>query len=456
MPHRLRFWLGLLFGALAALRLLRPALSPAFSPADFADALLLCDRAGTFTPGNPAAEALLGPSGAPALRYPTGQPVPPGQHPISRAARTREAVSGVYRLTNAAGAERVVEIAAWPLPRGRAAATLRDVTREHESEARAQAAEARQARLCALARRVSQAKSGEEIAQAVIESVGTLPGAMPGLEARLYGLSRQAETLTCLASSPPSRSAAPPVRFDARDPALWRLYVERTPAAGSLPLVAGGLALGHLTVLSADPAWRAAHEETLTLIAALAASALAGPAAASETAALTAQAAALREIAGAVSRGSGDSALADLVTAAIKRLTPAAAVCTVSRLDNLLTVTGQAWTDDLLRPQTAPQDPRLHGKAVQKALRTRKIVVQTGIANPSFETGPWRAFAGTAGRHTVTALPLPGGRGVLTVYTPGDAALPDAQIKFLETLAALLPLRLVPSTEPAGRAEPSA
>jgi len=266
--------------------------------------------------------------------------------------------------------------------------------------------------------------------------------------------------LTCLASAPDDRPIRPQsaaqslpktVRFDAQLPELWQLYVARKLFENSLPLLAGGVAIGHLCILSKtavleDPDQRGALE----VIASLAALALAGPAASAQAASLAAQAAAMREITQAAS-GSGSHALADSVTAHVKRVVRAD-VCLLSvPIDGKLSALGQTFPDDLLHPKTAPDDPRLHGKAVQKVHRTHKSVVQAGIANPSFEAGPWRAFTG-AGCHTLTALPLSSKRGVLAVYTQGASPLPDSQIKFLETLAAIVSLSLASASVQEDRA----
>ena len=457
MLNRLPFWLGLLLGAFAAfrLRLLNPRLAPS-TPTDFrdfvTDAFLVCDRAGTIREANAPAQALFGSNRLPALRYPTGQRVPPGQHPLRRAASARETNSGCYHQSAADGAERVFNITARPLPGGRAAAVFRDITVHREGEAREQAAQARQTVMQAVCRRLSLAPSAEAIGQAVAEETLRLLSAVPNVQVRLYVFDPAADTLTCLASAPDDRPKRPKsaaearpatVRFNAEVPEHWQMYVARKPSPVGLPLVASGVAIGHLSVTSPasavfeDPAVR----EALELIASLAALALAGPSASAQAAAYAAQAAAVREIAAALKGEPG--ALADTVTAAVKRVTHAE-VCTLSvPVGSKLRVLGDIYKDDLLFPQTAPDAPRLHSKAAQKARKTQKPVTYLGLPNPSLEAGPWRAFAGTAGCHSVIALPLAATRGVLSVYTDGASPLPDTQIKFLETVAALLSLETV-------------
>ncbi len=462
MLNRHPFWLGLFLGTFAAFRLRLPKPRPQPpSSTDFrdliADALIVCDSTGTVTETNTAAQTLFGASCLSSLCYLTGQAVPPGQQPLRRAALSREAISGLYRLTTADGTKRVLDVLTRPLPDGRTAAVFRDVTAQYDGEEQARAAQAQQEVLRTLCRRLGQSQTAAATAQAVAEETRRLLSAVPDVQIRLYEFNPQTDTLTCLASVPEDRPKRPAsaaqaqpltVRFDAQVPEFWQMYVTRKPSPNGLPLIAGGAAVGHLAVSSSagsvveDPALR----ETLELIALLAASALTGPSASAQTAALTAQAAAVREITRAVSSGREQSAVADLVTRQIKRLL-SADICTVSLFtDGKLSVLGQAFIDDLVLPQTVATDPRLHGKAVQKARRTQKMVVQTGIANPSFEDSPWRAYAGSTGQHTLTALPLADKRGVLTVYTPGDLPLPEPQIKFLETLAALVSLSLITAT----------
>ena len=479
MFKRPLFWLGLLLGAFAAFRLPKRCSQPSAS-ADLSDlildAFIVCNRTGAVTETNAAALALFGSSRLPALRYPTEQPVPPGQHPLRRAFQCREVVSGGYHLTAADGSERVLDVTTRPLPDGGAAAVFRDVTAQQESEARAQAAQARQAVLQTLCRRLSRAQTAEAMGQAVAEETHALLNPLPDLHVRLYRYDPLAQTLTRLAAAGdrprPPRSAAQlqalTARFDAQVPALWQMYVARQPSkeslpllqdaaasVHSLPLIACGTANGHLTALSssANAFEDTARQEMLETVASVAALALAGPQASAQAAALTAQAAAVHEITQAVSRGMEQGALAALAMSSVKRITQAE-VCTLSVPNGAkLCVIGQAWTDDLLRPQTAPDDLRLHPKAVQKAWRTQKIAAQNGLANPSLEAGLWRAFAGSAGGHSVTALPLARKRGVLTVYTSGAVPLPEPQIKFLETLAALVSLSLAPASATAAPAD---
>ena len=459
MSNRLQFLLGLFLGIFTAFRLRLPESLPA--SLDFTeDAFAVCDRAGKVTKTNPAAQALFGFNNSSSLRYFTGQPVPPGQHPLKRAALSCESYSGTYRFISAGGSERIVKVSAKPRPNGGAAAVFRDVTVLHDSDNRAQAASARQKNIQALCRRLGEAQTTSAIGQAITEESYSLFGDFPDVQIRLWMLDPLADTLICVSSYPDERPKRPKsaaetkplsVCFDVRSPELWQLYVARKPFENSLPLVAGGVAIGHLSVTTKRRDW---ERETLEIIASLAALALAGSSAEAQAAVWAAQSAAVREITAAMQlgRSRGEGELADLVAAHIKYLV-GADVCTLSiPTDGTLCVIGQAFEDDLLSPKTAPSDPRLHGKAVQKAFRTQKLAVQSKIQNPSLEAGPWRAFAGSAGCYSITALPLADRRGVLTVYTSGDFALSDTQIKFLQTLAALLSISLLQATAKAGGA----
>lgn len=461
MLNRPPFWLGLLLGTLAAFRLrffkpclLKPRLlsldllSPDLQDL-FTDAVLLCDSAGAIAYANAAAQALFGSDTLPALHYPTGQRVPPGQHPLSLASSARETVSGRYCFSSALGAVHIFDISARPLPDGGAAAIFRDITAQRESEAREQAAQAREAVVQTLCCCLSLAQTAEAMGQAVVEEVLRLLPDVPDAQIRLYLFDPAADTLSCAASAPEDRPKRPKsaagalpvtVRFDVQVPELWQMYVARKPSSQGLPLIAGGITIGHLSVTPADAAIGPAVQETLGIVASLAALALVGPAASAQAAALTAQASVLREIAAAGSSGKAH-ALADAVTEAVKRVTHAE-VCTVSvPVGGRLQVIGSAYQDALLFPQTASDAPCLQSKATQKAWKTQKTAMYLGLPNPSLEAGPWRSFAGSAGCHSVIALPLADKRGVLTVYTPGDKPLPDTQLKFLKTVAALASLR---------------
>lgn len=458
MPKRPFFLLGLLLGTLSAfcLRLPKPRPQP-FLLGDFrdflTDALLVCNSAGVVIEANAPAQALFGVSRLPLLRYLTGQDVPPGQHPLTRAVALG-AVSGLYRCTAADGTQRVLDVAARPLPGGRSAAVFRDITAQDGSEERERTAQARQAAVQKLCRRLSLAQTAEAAAQAVAEETLALFSGLPdiqalGVQVRLFAFDPVLDTLTCLASAPDDRPKRPksaaeaeplPVRFDVQIPELWQMYVARKPSATGLPLISGGVAIGHLSVTSLDvnPLDDTALRETLKLIAPLAALALSGPAASAQASAYAAQVDAVREIAAAVSSGRTQDDLADLASEQVKRVTQAE-VCTLSMLvDRKLSMAGQAYKNDLLFPKTAPDDPRLHGKAIKKAWQTQKTVTYLGLT-PSSEAGPWRTLAGSAS-HSVMALPLAETRGVLSVYTAGDAPLPDMHRKFLETVAALLSL----------------
>ena len=485
MSNRLQFWLGLLLGAFAVLRLRLPKLPPPPSAhevvKDILDgALVICDSRGEVIEFNGAAGAIFGPNCVNFfnLTYSTGQPLPPGQHPLIRAFEFREFVSGSYRTVPDDGIERVLETFARPLPGGGAAVVFRDLTAENISRTRQAESEARARIVQSLCRGLERAKTAEETTEAIIQQASRFFLYPLNVQVRLYSYSPAAQTLTCLASKPPARPKHPAKAtqvqplvfpFDARNEALWLLYLLRRPCTSSLtvlgevesasayavPLVLGGVAIGHLGFACGT---EGAFEDkdlqaALRIVATVAALALAIPQSGSLSSFLESQGVAVQKISQAVSAGLGESELADLVTGQIKRLL-SAGVCTVSLFaDGTLSVLGQGFTDDLLSPKTAPNAPRLHGKTVQKAFRTQKIAVQTGIVNPSLEAGSWRVFAGSSGCHSITALPLADRRGVLTVYTSGDAALPDSQIKFLQTIAALLSVSLLPATAKAGGAD---
>lgn len=474
------FWLGLLLGGFAALGLFRRWSVPADGHAALldltSDAFVVCDAAGTVVSSSAAARHLFGPdcAGLSSLCYPSGQRVPPGQLPHARALRSEQDVAGAeYHSALSSGTARL-HATAHTLPGGGAAAVFRDVTALHTAQACLDRMQMRQTVLHTLGRRLGAAPT-DTLGRTIAEETYALLGGLPDVQVRLYGYDPSAQTLTRLASEPEDRPKRPKSAAEARPPqfpfdagilALWQLYIARQPSfvcldalgeaeaasAYALPLLSGGLAVGHLSVSSsaADAFDDPQLLQALSLAASAAALALSAPQSAALAESVAAQLDAVREIAHAIAGGASPGQLADLVSSQVKRVTRAA-VCTVSgNVEGKLSMLGEAFQDDLLHPERSkPNDPMLLGKAAQKAWRTQKMVTHLGQANPSLETGLWRAFAGREGRHSVLALPFAQRRGVLTVYWEGAALLPDVQIKFLETIAALISILIFMGLEKA-------
>lgn len=483
------FWLGLLLGGLAAFGSLRHRLVLAGSRTALLDpltldltsnALIVCDAAGTVLSSNAAARQLFGPNcaGLSSLCYSTGQRVPPGQLPHVAALRSGAgAKSAEYHLAAPSGIVCVLCASATALPGGGAAAVFQEVTALHTAQAHLDRAQARQMALGTLGRRLGTA-TADTAGRVIAEEVHALLGSLPDVQVRLYGYNPAAQTLTRLASEPEDRpkhpksaaEASPPqFPFDAAVPALWQLYVARQPSFAclsslgeteaasvyALPLLAGGLAIGHLSLTSsaADVFDDPPLLQALSVAASAAALALSAPQAAQLAESWAAQLEAVSVITQAIAGGASSGQLADLAGAQVKRATNAA-LCTVSvEVSGKLFVLGEAFRDDLLHPERRkPTDLALQSKAAQKAWRTQKAVTHLGLENPSFENGLWRAFAGRVGRHSVLALPLTHRLGALAVYWKGSVPLPDRQIKFLETVAALVTLGLKPAmTEEGGK-----
>ena len=475
MFKRTPSWLGPLLRALAALGLWRPR--PLARPAApdplldlVSDAVLTCDASGAVLGANAAAQRLFGPGGAglARLRYPSGQPVPPGQSPLTRALRTGAATeSAPYLLLSAESKARALDIKAGPLPNGAGAVlTARDRTETEEGRAREARAGARADGLRALCRRLGAASNADEIAQATVESALALLNGLPDARARLYAYDGGAQRLTRLASAPDDRPKRPKSQrhsqppffpFDATSPLLWSGYSAREPMAGddlegpayAVPLLLGGVAVGHLSVTCPD----SDTQQTLDMLASIAALALSGPRQAAQAAPLAAQVEALQAVVKALARQMAADALADLISAEVRRVT-GAEVCTLALKDgDTLRLIGTAYRDALLFPDRhTADDTAIIGDATREAVKKGKTVQRPGRANPAFEAGPWRAFAGQSGRHSIASVPLTAGSGALTVYMAGDAQFPAAQVKFLETLAALASLPR--ASPPAGSTEP--
>ncbi len=483
MFKRAIFWLGGFLGAVSVFAALsrqrtRPqaiTFQPLLNLAG--EAVVVCDAAGAIVSLNAVAQEWFGPDGSAArLCYPSGQPVPPGQIPLTRALRTGKAADGAgYLCVSSGGVMRALDVSARPLENGGAAAVFRDITALHERQMRQTETERRDAVLRRLCQKLTAAIGPEELARGVAEAALALVQPLPQTQVRLYAYHAERRELTRLASAPEDRpkrprsqkaSQTPTFPFDAGDAVLWPLYVAREPFRGqniatlgempaasylALPLIAGGAAIGHLSLSSSDPQAFAASmgEETLALLASLAALALAGPAQAAQATHLADQVAAVREVAGAVSEQWAAGALADLVARHARRVL-GAEVCTVAvRNNKALRLLGEGYRDALSAPERYAADaPALTVGAAEKAARTRKPVSQSGLLNPALGSGPWRAFAGQSGRHSVLAVPLPGGVGALTVYRAGESPFSAEQTRFLETLAALTAAVMPPATSP--------
>lgn len=484
MFKRPPFWLGLLLGGLASFGTRRLWLPPRSSPLDplldlVSDAVVLCSASGAITDTNAAARSLFGPGGAGlfGLCYPSGQPVPPGQLPIIRVLRTGAAVEGAgYLCVSAQGKTHTLDIQARPLPDGHVVVTACDTTALGEGRAREATLGKREQALRALCRRLSAAPDAGELAQALVESVQVLAECLPDMRVRLYTYDSDAKQLTRLASAPQDRpkrpkshrqAQRPTFPFDASSPLLWSLYVAREPVIGAdvgddaagpvyaLPLLVGGVALGHLSVTcpAADASADADLRETLGLLTSVAALALAGPRQEAQATHLAAQVEALHTIIQAVGERREQGALADLVGSQVRRVT-GAEVCTLALRDgDGLRLVGTAYRDALLFPNRhAPDDPALIEDAAREAMRKGKTIQRAGLVNPPFESGVWRAFAGQSGRHSVVSTPLTAGQGALTTYAAGEAPFPKTQVKFLEMLAALVSAALPAASRPAERA----
>ena len=243
MIPRFPFWLGLLLGGAASYisrAFWRPtAVSKAADPLldSVGEAIVVCDASGAVTYANAAALALLGPQaeGMGRLCYPSGQKVPLGQLPLTRALRSDKEVTGVgYLFTPANGVPLALDVSVKPLPNGGAAATLRDVTAIYEGKAREASVTSREQVLRDLCRRLNAASDAAQLGRAVVESALAIGGNLPGLRVRLYTYDSESKSLTRLASAPEERTKSrqrpsPIFPFHAQSPLLWAVYVERQP-----------------------------------------------------------------------------------------------------------------------------------------------------------------------------------------------------------------------------------
>lgn len=290
------------------------------------DAVLLCPHAGPMT-GNPAALYFLGiasdegPFHLPpdVLRYPSGQAVPPGALPWAQAARTQAATDWTPYLW-AAGAQdtRAVEIAARPVPDG-AVTVVRDVSALRRAlEWERQARQTRRV-LADTARLLGAAHDVQTLCQITTDAALHLlpPDVRPDAHSLLCTFDGQNSPLVLRAASPPGEhkrprrhadTLPPSFAFDAQSPLLWKVYLDRRPAAAAdiaadplfqaprernllhsprepvpvivsalvLPLLCGAAASGHLLVTSSQfDAFSPDTQDALAALALLSASALA-------------------------------------------------------------------------------------------------------------------------------------------------------------------------------------
>ena len=465
MFKRLFFWLGLLLGIGTVFSVRRrrrhdPLLDLV------SDAVVICDASGAIASTNAAARRLFGAEGQGSfgLYYPSGQPVPPGQIPLVRALKTRQNLTGTdYVVLSPEGLRRILNISARPYFRG-AVAVFQDVTARQEAQARQSQTETRQQILRSHGLRLGAAMDTAEIARCLADSALTLLEGRPDAQARLFSYDSERKRLTLLASAPEDRprrpkslrQAQPPtVPFDAKDPLLWQIYIALQPYVSSgvctIPLLAGGVALGHLsmTTSAADAFADTELRDALSQAAAPAALALAAQREAAQAATLGRQAEALGVVARSVAAGQDRDMLADLAAKQLKQAL-GCEVCTLAAREEAgFRLVGAAYQEALLFPaRQGPDDPALLHSAALEAFQTGKTALRVGLPNPDLNAGPWRAFAGQGGRHSVAAVPLPGGRGVLTIYTAGEAAFDKAQVNFLETLVVLIAPAMMSANHP--------
>lgn len=461
MNFRPTFWPGFLLGALTAFAVLfrKPVPAPLTSPdplLDFiSEAVVACDASGQVVKANAVARALFGAdlAGCQRLCYPTGQPVPPGQLPLSR--RDFSPTPTLYLLTGTNGQTRTLEVTIRPLPGGGTATVFRDVTVHRNAVARDTRVQSDADALHTLSRRLGQAKTAEDAAEAAVEAALVLGADM----ARCFTYDVDAKQLTQAAARldtklkrPRTQTAARPetALFDAANPLHWAMYVSKEPFQSAdtlaVPLIAGGRVLGHLEV-SGGPGL---SREMLTLAASLTAATLAVRQQADRADSGAAREAALSEIAALLAQAAPLDTLCDAAAAHLRRLL-FAEVCTVAVNGRLR---GQDYQDSLLRPERhKPDDPALRHEAAEVATALGVTVQRTNLRSPEFADAVWRAFAGASGQHRVLAVPLTGKHaGVLTAWAAGGGAFTRAQVQFAETVAALLSVR--PATAKAGRRVP--
>jgi len=472
------------------------------------DGVLLCQNTGQIT-FNPAARALLGVSGtqvafdlpADTLRYPSGQSVPPGALPWTRAALSRIPTDWTpYLVARDAHDLRPVEIAARPVSSG-AVAIVRDVSLQKNAAAWEAQARATQQALAEAARRLSRTPDFQTACQVATDAALALlpPAVRPGARALLCTFDGQNQLLVLRAVSPdegkkrPRRFAdtlPPQFEFDAQSPLLWKVYLDRQIVASAavdtdslfagakerallhfppgaahtvrsalmLPLLPGAAASGHLLLTSPLPgAFPPDTQNALALLAALSASALARAQSDALRHQQSDQFALLRQAALAAAARFENDTFADTVTRCAAAAL-GAVLCTLSLTDASDGPPPQPGHSPLRLWGTPPPDlaspsPE-HGSAAPRcpcvrttstAVRRGQPSVQIAIPNPPLGECQWRAFGGQSGTHSALALPLrldDKACGALTVFRQGSAPFSPQELALAETFAALASLAL--------------
>jgi len=457
---------------------------------------------------NPAARRLLDLPDTPAapdfpadiLRYPSGQSVPPGSLPWTRAALSRIPTDfAPYLLARDAHDLRPVEIAACPISSG-AVAIVRDLSAQTNAAAWEAQARGTQQALADAARRLGRTPDFPTLCQVTTDTALALlpPAARPGARAVLCTFSGPAQPLTQRAASPDAGKKRPhryadtlpaQFEFDAQSPLLWKVYLDRqivasadvasdplfaeprarallpsapgtahtTRSALMLPLLPGAAASGHLLLSSPLPdAFSPDTQDALALLAALSASVLARAQSDTLRHAQDDQLALLRQAALAASALSDSSAFADRLTRSAAAAL-GASVCTLSLVASPDSLSANTVNHPLRLwgppPETADFRPE-HGspapccpctRTTSAAIRRGLPASQIAIPNPPLGECPWRAFGGQSGTHSALAVPLRRGErtcGALTAFRQGSAPFSPPELALAETFAALASLAL--------------
>ena len=475
------------------------------------DGVVLCDGAGRLLSVNYAAQVILGSEDADigasieewaariGLCYPSGQRVPPGAVPLTQTLRTGLRTDREEFLLAAGSEPTTIELSVAPIlstddPGGTeavgAVAVLRDITDLHRSRRQETVANARVKSLVQISRRLNTTLVESEIHAIVIEGTLALLPASIALSAccLLYG--REENRLFLLATVPETRPKRPRTRqqsepvsyhFDAKSPLLWEVYIQRlsvvcddittdarfaaegdrlllqrTPSIPLdvrsvlvLPLVAGNVVTGHLTLTSPDVAAFSDTrlQDALLTLASLATIAFANARLYAHTRQRAEELDALWTVGQAASTQLHLGDVTDILTECV-RTTFGADLCTLSLWETApnngrcLRWQGHLYEEELL-PEHASQPALECGgcdDASRRAAEQGELVTQLGVRNPSFGGCRWRAFSGQSGTHSVLSAPLRLGEetlGSLTVFRNGDAPFSPEQVKLLRTLAAL-------------------
>lgn len=456
------------------------------------DGVVMCDGEGRLVSVNRAGQAILSSgllvpgerveawASRVGLCYPSGQPVPPGAVPLTRALRTAQALEPEeYAIYTQTGERRLIELTATPVLApaaplmdvaddavivAGAVAVFRDVTALRHSEEQEAAANRRVVTLVEISRRLNATQDSDQISEIVTEGAHSLLPSVPDLRVLLYDFDGETRDLLLRAMLPevrPQRRSASlrdslPFRlaFDAESPLLWQVYVSRAPwvsadltsdiplagptealllrggisslplpqSALVLPLIALDTVSGHLALTSsaADAFSDPRLTDALSSLAALAVIARRNAHLYGQMSLRVHELNALWTVGQATASTLELTEVVDTLTEQVCAVMGGEA-CALSLYEKegdvrRLRRQGAIWRAWALEEAVECVCDACDQVTVESVLKGEPIHL-VGRRNPEFPLCRWRAFSGQSGEHSVLAVPLRYGDETLGALT---------------------------------------